>query len=492
MITFFVAFLTSLVVGAVLTLIVRNRAHAYGWFDQAKSSRKIHARPVPRLGGVAIVGGFFAPLCALMLVDSGVGTAFYMQDQLALGLFAGGITVAFLGLYDDFRGAGARLKFTVQFGVAAALYILGFRVEVISTPFGPIGLGWLAVPFTLLWIVGVVNAMNLIDGLDGLAGGVAFFAVLPNFILAFARGDVVLCLVMAALGGAVLGFLIFNFNPASIFMGDTGSMFLGFILAAVSLKTSSKSGTAVSMLVPLIALGLPIMDTLLAVVRRTILRRPLFSADKEHIHHRVMSRMLLSHRTAVLVLYGVCCLFALTALGLSYANGAQSAMLLTAIAVVVMVLMRKLGYLNLARAGELGEARRRNGQLRSVIRDVSDAVGRAGTLPAVWDALRGLPETLDAARLSLRVDQPRQGGAEVVTFEASRSAGAALPFELALELRHGESLLGRLSLTWCDGRGEVDRDEELALEVLADAVAKAVSVLQARDAADPAKVITLR
>jgi UDP-GlcNAc:undecaprenyl-phosphate GlcNAc-1-phosphate transferase len=297
---------------------------------------------------------------------------------------------------------------------------------------------------------------------------------------------------MASLGGAVLGFLIFNFNPASIFMGDTGSMFLGFVLAAVSLKTCSKSGTAVSMLVPIIALGLPIMDTLLAVVRRTILRRPLFSADKEHIHHRVMSRMLLSHRHAVLALYGLCCLFALTALGLSYANGAQTAMLLTAIAVVVMILMRKLGYLNLSRAGEVGETRRRNRQLRSVVRDVTEAVGRAGTLPAIWDALRGLPETLDAARLVLRVDRPLQGGTEAVTFESSRAAGSALPFEMTLELREHEAVLGRLTLTWCDGRGEVDRDEELALEVLADAVAKAVAILQARDAADPAKVVTLR
>lgn len=493
MITFFVAFLTSLVVGAVLTLVVRNRAHAYGWFDQAKSSRKIHVRPVPRLGGVAIVGGFFAPLCALLLTDSGVGTAFYMQDKLALGMFGGGVAIALLGLYDDLRGAGARLKFTVQFGVAAALYGLGFRAEIIANPFGdPVALGWLSIPFTLLWIVGVVNAMNLIDGLDGLAGGVAFFAVLPNFILAFARGDVVLCLVMAALGGAVLGFLIFNFNPASIFMGDTGSMFLGFVLAAVSLKTYSKSGTAVAMLVPIIALGLPIMDTLLAVVRRTALRRPLFSADKEHIHHRLMSRLLLSHRRTVLALYGLCCLFALTALGVSYANGAQSAMLLTAIAVVVTVLMRKLGYLNLSRAGALGATRRRNSQLRSLVREVSDAVGKAATLQAIWDALRTLPETLDASRLQLRVDRALQEGAEAVTFEASRSAGGALPFELSLELREGEAALGRLTLFWADGRGEVDRDEELALEVLADAVAKAVAALQARDAADPSKVITLR
>ncbi|HVE87765.1 MAG TPA: MraY family glycosyltransferase [Myxococcales bacterium] len=493
MITFFVAFLTSLVVGAVLTLVVRNRAHAYGWFDQARSSRKIHIRPVPRLGGVAIVGGFFAPLCALMLVDSGVGTAFIMQDRLALGLFAGGLAIALLGLWDDFRGAGARLKFAIQFGVAAALYALGFRVNLIANPFGdPVALGWLAIPFTMLWLVGVVNAMNLIDGLDGLAGGVAFFAVLTNFILAMARGDVVICLVMAALGGAVLGFLIFNFNPASIFMGDTGSMFLGFVLAAVSLKTSTKSGTAVAMLVPIIALGLPIMDTLLAVVRRTVLRRPLFSADKEHIHHRIMSRLLLSHRRAVLVLYGLCVLFTLTALALSYANSAQSAMLLTAVAVVVVVLMRKLGYLNLARAGALGEARRRNGQLRSVVREVSDAISGAATLDGVWDALRGLPEALAASTLQLRVDRPLASGAEAITFESSRSGGGALPFELALVLRHGDATLGRLALTWTDGRGEMDRDEELALEVLADAVARAVAILQARAGAEPGKVITLR
>ena len=149
----------------------------------------------------------------------------------------------------------------------------------------------MALPFTVLWMVGVINAMNLIDGLDGLAGGVAFFAVATNFLLALFRGDVLLCLAMAALAGAVLGFLVFNFNPASIFMGDTGSMFLGFVLAAVSLKTSSKSGTAVAMLVPIISLGLPIMDTLLAMTRRMLLGRPMFSADKEHIHHRLMSRL---------------------------------------------------------------------------------------------------------------------------------------------------------------------------------------------------------
>src|SRR5690606_13908975 len=130
-------------------------------------------------------------------------------------------------------------------------------------------------------------------------------AVLTNFVLAVAQGNILLCLMMAVLAGALLGFLVFDFNPASIFMGDTGSMFLGFVLATVSIETSTKSGTAVAMLIPIIALGLPIMDTLLSIVRRSLMGRPVFSADKEHIHHRLMHRLMLSHREAVLALYAI-------------------------------------------------------------------------------------------------------------------------------------------------------------------------------------------
>jgi len=269
MVTYAVAFLVALMVGAVLTLLVRNQAVQLGWYDQARSTRNVHLRPVPRLGGLAIVVAFFTPMTALLVVDSGVGRQFLASRDLVLSLFLGGSMIALLGIYDDFRGSGARLKFTVQFAVALAMWGVGLRIESITWPFGPaISLGPLSLPFTLLWIVGVVNAVNLIDGLDGLAGGVAFFAAGTNLVLALARGDVLMALCMAALAGAVLGFLVFNFNPATIFMGDTGSMFLGFVLATVSIKTSTKSGTAVAMVVPIIALGLPIMDTLLAMFRR--------------------------------------------------------------------------------------------------------------------------------------------------------------------------------------------------------------------------------
>jgi UDP-GlcNAc:undecaprenyl-phosphate/decaprenyl-phosphate GlcNAc-1-phosphate transferase len=494
MITFLVAFLLSLIVAAIGTLGVRKGAIALGWLDQAKSSRKIHGKPTPRLGGVAIVAGFFAPLVGLMLVDSGVGDLFFYFEDLVWALFAGGLAIAALGLYDDLHGANARVKFVVQFAVAGVLVWAGFRIDVIANPFGQeLSLGVFSVPLTLFWIVGIVNAMNLIDGLDGLAGGVAFFAVATNFVLAFVRGDVLLCLAMAALGGALLGFLLFNFNPASIFMGDTGSMFLGFALAVVSLKTSTKSGTTVALLVPIIALGLPIMDTFLAIARRAATGRPLFRADKEHIHHRLMSRLSLSHRGAVLLLYALCCLFALLALALNFANSAQSAMLLVAIGAVVFVLMRKLGYLDLAGAATVGRTRRRNTALRSVVKQAVSGMAGAPSVPALWAEVRKLAEALDAARLEFTANVADPGGTiDRLCFEVERPSEALAEVGVRLELGAEREPLGSLQVVWRDGREEVNRDEELALELIADAITAALVRIVALGSPSHSKVVALR
>ncbi len=438
----------------------------------------MHAKPVPRLGGVAIVLAFNAPITALLFVDSSVAFIFRQQGDLILGLYLGGFAIAALGLYDDLYGAGARLKFSVQIGVALVLFAIGFRIESLSWPFGPpIALGGLALPFTVLWTVGLINAMNLIDGLDGLAGGVALFAVVTNFILSFSRHDILVSLAMAALGGAILGFLIFNFNPASIFMGDTGSMFLGFVLAAIAVKTSTKSGTTVAMLVPIIALGLPIMDTLLAMIRRAVLGRSLFDADKDHIHHRLMSRLRLSHRSAVLALYALCCLFALTALALAFANGVQSAMLLIAVSVVVFVLMRKLGYLDLRESRGATLIRRRNQHLRYVLREVVRNVQASANISDLWNSIRPLGEQLGAARLELRIYEAAGSRREGVLFESERPAGTSFPVEARVDLAHGDRGMGYLAATWRDGRIEVDRDDELGLELIADAVAGMVARL---------------
>jgi UDP-GlcNAc:undecaprenyl-phosphate GlcNAc-1-phosphate transferase len=491
-ITNFVAFLVALMVGAVLTIIVRNQAMKYGWFDQARSSRRVHVRPVPRLGGVAIVLAFNAPITALLFVDSSVALIFREQRDLIVGLYVGGFAIAALGLYDDLYGAGAKLKFGVQAGVALLLYAIGFRIEVLSWPFGPpLSLGALALPFTVLWIVGVVNAMNLIDGLDGLAGGVALFVVATNFILAFSRSDILVTLAMAALGGALLGFLIFNMNPASIFMGDTGSMFLGFVLAAIAVKTSTKSGTTVAMLVPIIALGFPIMDTFLAMIRRAFLGRSLFDADRDHIHHRLISRLHLTHRGAVFVLYGVCCLFALTALGLAYANGVQSAMLLVAVSAVVLVLIRKLGYLNVGGGKGVTSIRRRNHELRRILREVVRNVHTSANLSHVWNSIRPLADILEASRLELRVEETTGTRRDGVLYESDRQAGSALPVDVRVDLKVGECRVGYLSVTWRDGRGEVDRDEELALELVANAIASVATRMTLPPLSEDSSVVTL-
>jgi UDP-GlcNAc:undecaprenyl-phosphate GlcNAc-1-phosphate transferase len=282
---------------------------------------------------------------------------------------------------------------------------------------------------------------------------------------------------MASLGGAVLGFLIFNFNPASIFMGDTGSMFLGFVLATVSIKTSTKSGTAVAMLVPILALGLPIMDTLLAVLRRSLLGRAIFSSDKEHIHHRIMSVLVVSHRRAVLILYGLCCLFAITALGMAYANGAQGTMLLLGISGIVFVLIRKLGYLSRREIVTAHGHRKRNIELRTLVKQVNGSIATARNVEGIWESVRPLAEALQASSLQLSV-QRSAASIDDLRFETRRLGGAALPLEISLDITWNERKLGSLDLAWGDGRAQIDRDEELALELVADSIAKAARSME--------------
>jgi UDP-GlcNAc:undecaprenyl-phosphate/decaprenyl-phosphate GlcNAc-1-phosphate transferase len=248
-------------------------------------------------------------------------------------------------------------------------------------------------------------------------------------------------------------------------------------LATVSIKTSAKSGTAVAMLVPVLALGLPIMDTLLAMVRRSLLGRALFSSDKEHIHHRLMSRLVLTHRRAVLLLYGLCCLFALTALAMAYANSAQGAMLLLGVGLIVFVLIRKLGYLSRQERTMAQEVRRRNIQLRSIVKQANGDLARAQTIEQIWESVRPLAEAMQASSLELRLQRQAGDLEDTVRFETQRSAGSALPLEIVLEIASAERHFGKLTLAWRDGRGEVNRDEELALELVADSIAKATRAL---------------
>lgn len=381
-----IAFVIALAIAAALTPLVRNTALRLRLVDQPEG-RKIHTIPIPRLGGIAIVAAFYAPLLGLILFVPDAYAVFFEDPRLAAGLVGGGLAIAMLGVYDDLRGATALEKLTIQAAVALAMYVVGFRIEILANPFGaPIELGWIGLPLTLIWIVGVINALNLIDGLDGLAGGVALFALGVMMLMAVLHGQTSMLIVGASLAGAVFGFLFYNMNPATIFMGDSGSMFLGFVLATTALQTHYKSSAAVALLTPIIALGLPILDTVLAIARRAARGSPLFGADREHIHHRLIG-LGLSQRQAALVLFGFCSFLGVSALLLTFANSTQTGLLLALLAVVTLVLVRKLGYFRnasrLLLTGSQEGNRDRPGALADVaveIRSANDEAALNGVL----------------------------------------------------------------------------------------------------------------
>ncbi len=472
-----VAFISAALFALLATPLVRDAALRLGLVDHGLTSRKVHGRPVPRLGGVAIVLAFFAPLVALHFVSSDVGRMFWATPVRAGALLAGGLVIAALGVYDDLRGSGARTKFAVQFGVAAFMYWAGYRIEQLSQPFGPpVQLGLLALPVTMLWIAGVINAMNLIDGLDGLAGGVALIAVATPFTLAAIQHQPLMLLFTAALGGAVLGFLRYNFNPATIFMGDTGSMFLGFVLAATSITTSQKSTAAVAVAAPLLALGIPISDTLLAMGRRALRGAPLFSADRGHIHHRLLDRGL-THRQAVLVIYGGGVLLGGAALLLSFANGPAAALVLLAVAILGFLALRALGFVDLAKAGAALESRRRNLELRAAVREAGEALRQARSTAELWLILRDTAPAFGAVGVGLTLGRlagragcgPWSHGLDDLPADALQGRYGLIPE------RPGDD---HLTLAWTDGRALVHRDTEIAVELLCDHASTALDRIE--------------
>ena len=327
-------FLCSCLAAWFLTPAVRKAAVNNGFLDYP-DERKVHKNAVPRVGGIAIAVSFFASvILGYVLFHHELGeSVIYLT-----GFSIGGLIVVILGLFDDLWGVNAWKKMAGQAVAALMLMPFGFVIRELNIPFlGLVDMGWeLGIPFTVFWIVGIVNAINFIDGIDGLAAGVAAIISSVLFVVAAVTGQLFMALMCLVLVGSTLGFLRYNFHPASIFMGDSGAMFLGFVLAAISVRVlfQNPSITASSMapifsMAPVLIFGLPVVDTTWAIVRRLGRRISPFRADGLHTHHRLMA-LGLTQRQAVAILYVFSSLSSAAGLAIVLTGGEKSAVIVSA------------------------------------------------------------------------------------------------------------------------------------------------------------------
>ena len=314
------ALLTALVVSFLMTPVVKSFAYKVGAIDVPKDARRMHHKPIPRLGGLAIFAGFM------------------------VSILLGAVIIVVLGVVDDIMALPAKLKFVVQIAAALIPALNGVSIQALSNPNIFSGnaywvLDWLSIPITVLWIVGITNAVNLIDGLDGLANGVSAISAATVLVIALICSETQVAIVMAALVGACVGFLPYNLNPAKMFMGDTGATFLGFILATMSIQGLFKFYAVISFAVPFLILGLPIFDTAFAMIRRVAHGQSPMHADRGHIHHRLID-MGLNQKQAVATLYVISGILGLSAVVLTTGGEAKAMLLLVALCIVAVVAAR--------------------------------------------------------------------------------------------------------------------------------------------------------
>ena len=325
--------LAAALLALLLTPLARRLAIHWGAIDHP-GPRRIHAQPTPRMGGLAIAA---AVLVAAWGARLALAPVMALEARPLLGYTLAALPIVALGLADDRWNVSPWVKLAIQTCAAIGLSLFGYGVPVLTNPFGPaIPLGWLNLPVTILWVLTVTNAVNNIDGLDGLASGVVIIACAALWVVARLHSDFYVMFFAALLIGACAGFLRWNFPPAKVFMGDTGSQFLGFTLATLSLLENRKGTAALTLLLPLVALGLPLVDTTLAFARRLVTRQHVFRGDASHIHHRVLETGL-SPRGALFALWALCACFGLAAVLLTALPHQYAALLITVLGAVLFL-----------------------------------------------------------------------------------------------------------------------------------------------------------
>ncbi|KOF57214.1 MULTISPECIES: glycosyltransferase family 4 protein [Clostridium] len=339
MISTYYIFFIAIFVSFISTPFVRKFAKAINAIDVPKDARRVHKKPIPKLGGLAIYLGF---LTALILKNGPI-------TRHEIGILIGSFIIVIGGVTDDLINLKPLQKILFQIAAACALIAFGIKISMITNPISNLNsyikIGYaLGIILTLIWIVGITNAFNLIDGLDGLAAGTGIISASTMALIAFLNGQSrieaqILSLILA---GAILGFLPYNFNPASIFMGDVGAQLIGFLLAAISIEGAIKSASAVVIAVPILAFGLPIYDTIFAIIRRKINGRPIMQADKGHLHHRLLA-MGLSQKQAVIIMYLISAVLGLMSVIVMQLTNTKAYTVLAVVIVIIVIVAFKFG-----------------------------------------------------------------------------------------------------------------------------------------------------
>lgn len=338
------AFVIAAVVSLIVTPFVIKFAALTGAMDKP-NKRKVHKKPIPRIGGLGIYFAFMVSVIVTVFMSM---PYIEMRHEI-IGLIFSASLIVLLGLIDDYKNLPAKVKFLGQIAAATVL-VLGFdvRIDFITDPFGDyLYLEWAAVPATIFWLVGLTNTVNLIDGLDGLAAGISAIASITILLVALENNFFLVAGLTAALAGAAAGFLFYNSYPAKIFMGDTGSMFFGFMLAGISVMGSMKSTATITLVVPILALGVPILDTTFAIIRRLLGGQPIFKPDKGHLHHRLLN-LGFTQRQAVFLIYVISAVLGLSAIALTEVSSQIAILILAVVIITIFYGAKKLGVLRLA------------------------------------------------------------------------------------------------------------------------------------------------
>jgi UDP-GlcNAc:undecaprenyl-phosphate GlcNAc-1-phosphate transferase len=345
--TFILTYLCSCILAVVITPIVIAVGRKLRIYD-SPTARKVHTGQIPRIGGVAIFLSSTLLVMTVLFLDNAIGDRFRGIQTQIIALLCAATFIFLVGFVDDVRGGiRVRYKLMAQIAAAGVMCLVGVRIESLNfANLFTLRFGLVSFPLTILWIIGITNAVNLMDGLDGLAAGICAIACTVIAVFALVRGELVLAVMMLALVGSLSGFLFFNFNPARIFMGDCGSMFLGFMLGSTSIMCAMKSGTIVALALPAVVLGLPIFDTAFSILRRYLSRWAITSPDRGHLHHRLLD-MGLRHRHVVIIMYVITALAAGLGMFMMVTRGGSTIVIFFCVILLLLLAFRVVGAIRL-------------------------------------------------------------------------------------------------------------------------------------------------